>query len=71
MKGKKPWLSKTLWVNALAIIGLFVQWIFGWNLDADTQLAILAFVNVVLRQLTQEPLSWSGAETTGEKDIGQ
>ena len=59
MKGKKPWLSKTLWVNLLAIIALFFQWIFGFDLPAAIQVSILGAVNLWLRHITTEPITWT------------
>jgi hypothetical protein len=52
---KKWYLSKTLWVNLIAIATVIV----GDNiLTADAQVAILGVVNLVLRIVTQEKLSW-------------
>lgn len=70
-KGKKPWLSKTLWVNLLAIVALFIQWAFGINILSDgMQMTILAAVNLWLRHRTNEPLDWGRTEKpTCEQDI--
>jgi hypothetical protein len=52
---KKWYLSKTLWVNLVAIVAVIV----GDNiLTADAQVAILGVVNLILRIVTQEKLSW-------------
>jgi hypothetical protein len=51
-------LSKTIWVNVLAIIAFVLQSKFGFVIDETTQLQILAGVNVVLRFVTKEPISW-------------
>lgn len=55
---KKPYLSKTLWVNLIALVALLAQSLWGFVVDAETQVALLALVNVVLRIVTKEPLTW-------------
>jgi hypothetical protein len=47
----KPWyLSKTVWVNVIALAAVLVQAYTGENLlDAQGQAALLAVVNLVLR----------------------
>lgn len=57
--GKKFWTSKTFWVNLLAIGGLIAQSQFGFMLSAETQVSILAAVNVALRFITKEEVTWS------------
>lgn len=57
--GKKFWQSKTFYVNLLAIAGLVVQDQFGFALSAETQVSILAAVNVALRLITKEEIVWS------------
>jgi len=53
---KKKWfLSKTIWVNALMIISSFLA---PEVLTAETQLKILAVVNIVLRWVTKEEVTW-------------
>lgn len=56
---KKFWQSKTFYVNLLAIAGLVVQDQFGFALSAETQVSILAAVNVALRLITKEEIVWS------------
>jgi uncharacterized membrane-anchored protein len=50
----KPWyLSKTIWVNVLAIITVF--WgsgLLGWN--PEIQITILGVVNIALRFVTNQ-----------------
>jgi hypothetical protein len=56
----KPfYLSKTFWVNVIALCALLLQGMFGWVLEPQHQAAILALVNLVLRAITREPLSWA------------
>ena len=58
MKALKKWyLSKTLWLNLLAIVALVAQGEFGYILDAEAQAAILAAINLMLRIVTKEGLS--------------
>lgn len=57
--GKKFWQSKTFYVNLLAIVGLVVQDQFGFALSAETQVSILAALNVALRLITKEEIVWS------------
>ena len=52
------WKSKTLWVNILAAIGLFLSAQYGVNLSAEMVGIILAGINAVLRMVTKEPLEW-------------
>lgn len=50
--------SKTLWVNLLAIIAFFVQQRYGFVMDETTQTQILFGVNMLLRLVTKDPVSW-------------
>lgn len=52
------WKSKTLWVNALAAIGLFASSQFGVQLSAETVGVMLAAINGILRAVTTEQLDW-------------
>jgi len=52
------WKSKTLWVNVLAAIGLFLSSQFGVTLSAEMVGMILAGINAVLRAVTKEPIEW-------------
>lgn len=57
----KPWYtSKTLWVNLLAIIGSVIV---GTQVTteswAEISVGFLALVNVALRIITGEEISWS------------
>ena len=58
-EGKKIWLSKTFWVNILAMIAMIVQFYFGFVISPDQQVIILGVVNVILRAFTKKPLVWS------------
>jgi len=52
---KKFYLSKTFWVNILALVGTVV---FGKELDPQIVAAILIVVNLLLRAITKTNLTW-------------
>lgn len=56
--GKKFWLSKTFWVNLLALVAIVVQSLTGFVMSIEAQASILAVVNVVLRLVTKEAITW-------------
>jgi hypothetical protein len=60
--GKKFWLSKTFWVNLLAIIALILQGYTDWIISPEAQASALAAVNVVLRLITKEAITWSDGD---------
>ena len=54
---KKAWYrSKTLWVNAIAAGALVLQTQTGFIIDAELQGALLAMINLVLRQITKDAI---------------
>ena len=56
---KKWYTSKTLYVNAIALIALILQLVNGAEvLDIELQVAILALVNIALRVITNKPINW-------------
>jgi uncharacterized membrane protein len=50
--------SKTFWLNILAIGALIAQAQYGFVIDAEAQVAILAVINLVLRAITKEEIVW-------------
>lgn len=56
--GKKWYKSKTLWVNILALIVLFLDEKMGVKLSVEEQTSILAVINIILRIVTKEPIRW-------------
>ncbi len=50
---KKWYQSKTIWTNVLAILA-----VFGLNLSGEEMTAVLAVINLVLRIVTKEELTW-------------
>ena len=59
MDSKTWYTSRTLWVNALAIIAMIVTEVTGHNpLNAEAQVGILGFINLILRAITKQPINW-------------
>ena len=50
---KKWYKSKTVWVNLLAIAA-----VFGLQLREEEIVAVLAVINLILRIVTKEELTW-------------
>lgn len=60
-EGKEWYQSRTVWVNALAILaGIFAQFGMSFDIEPETAMTlyplILGFINVVLRKMTKSPL---------------
>jgi len=49
MENKKFWESKTIWINALALMAMIVQLQWGFIVDPEFQLALLAIVGLFIR----------------------
>lgn len=58
VNGKKPWRSKQLWANAIAMVAAVLSRYAGVELSAEDSLIVLAMVNVVLRMVTKEPVGF-------------
>lgn len=54
---KAWWVSKTLWVNLLALLALFIQRYTGFIVDGELQAAVLVVINLVLRLVTSKPIA--------------
>lgn len=54
----EAWKSKTLWVNVLAALALFISTQFGYQITAEETGVALALINIILRTVTNEPLEW-------------
>ena len=54
---KKWYTSKTLIVNAVALIALVAQGAYGYVLDAEAQAAVITVLNIILRLITKSPLN--------------
>lgn len=56
----KTWFtSKTLWVNVLAIAAAFAAKQAGIQISAEDQVAALGVINLILRVVTKQPVSWT------------
>lgn len=59
MDSKSWYTSKTLWVNAIAIVAIVVQGVTGKEiLNIELQATILAGINMVLRLVTKSAVTW-------------
>ena len=58
MDAKKFWLSKTFWVNILALVALVIQSQTNYIISAEAQVSILAVVNMALRLITKKEVTW-------------
>ena len=59
METKKWYTSKVLWANALGIIAIVVQGVTGKEIiSMEVQITVLAMINMILRFVTKEPVSW-------------
>lgn len=56
--GKKFWMSKTFWVNILAAAAMLAQMRVGFVVSPELQAMALTVVNLALRKITKEPVSW-------------
>ncbi len=57
---KRVLLSKTIWVNLLALLALFVEKRYGFLIDPELQMQILTLINIALRFVTHEKIVWGG-----------
>jgi len=56
---KKSWYtSKTVWVNALAIVAIIAQAEFGFVISPEANASALALLNLILRAITKEEITW-------------
>ena len=55
---KKWYLSKTVWVNAVALLGAISLEAFGVEIDEKTAAVVLSVLNIVLRSITKDEISW-------------
>lgn len=57
MSSKPIYLSKTMWVNVIAMFALFLQQKYGFVMSGESQAAILIVINMILRVITKQPVS--------------
>jgi hypothetical protein len=58
MDSKKFYLSKTFWANIIAAVGVVLADKFGITLSPEQVAMVLGGVNVVLRFITKQPVTW-------------
>lgn len=52
--GQKKWYkSRMLWTNVIALLA-----VFGLDISPEEGVAILAVINIILRLVTKEELTW-------------
>ena len=56
--GKKFYLSKTFWVNVVCAAALGLQMRYGFVIGAELQALALTAINLGLRKITNEPVTW-------------
>ena len=55
----KDWYkSKTLWINIIAIAEIIIRAELGLTLTPEAELAILAGINIALRIITKEEITF-------------
>lgn len=60
MNNTKAWyLSKTLWVNTIAVLALLLQSHIGFVISPESQAGLLAVVNLILRVITGSAINWA------------
>lgn len=59
METKAWYTSRTLWANAIAILGGALAKFTGVEIDSETAVGLLGLVNIVLRVVTKSGLSTS------------
>lgn len=53
---KKWYLSKTLWINVIAIAGIILRAEYGYTITPEGEIIILGAINLLLRLITKEKL---------------
>jgi len=59
MDTKSILFSKTIWTNIVAVGASFAASKLGVEIDAETQIAILGVLNLILRVVTKQPVAFS------------
>jgi len=54
--GKPFYLSKTLWINIIALGAIVAQSYYGYVVSPEIQGILLVLVNIALRKITKEEL---------------
>jgi len=56
--GKKWYESKTVWANVVLALAVLAQHKFGFVIGPDMQAMAITGVNLVLRKVTKDPITW-------------
>lgn len=68
-RGKKAWYSRVHWFNVMALLAAIITALQSSKLLSTEILTVLATVvpigNLILRQLTTQPIVWDGTTTEG------
>jgi hypothetical protein len=56
--GKKFYFSKTFWVNVVCAAALGLQMRYGFVIGAELQALALTAINLGLRKITNQPVTW-------------
>ncbi len=57
--GKPLWESRIFWVNVVAIGIMIAQQVgIGYLIPADAEVVLLGAINLILRLITREPITW-------------
>jgi len=71
MSGKSFLVSKTFWVNIIALLVMLVQTQTGFIIDVEEQAVILGVINLILRFITKGPVGWKSEDSqSGFANLG-
>jgi hypothetical protein len=56
--GKKFWMSRTFWANVVMAGAILLQSRYGFVIPLEVQTLIVSGVNLALRKITREPVTW-------------
>ena len=60
METKSIFTSKTFWTNVIALVAMVIQGITGKDVfPLEYQASALSVVNVLLRMVTKQPVTWA------------
>lgn len=57
---KEYYKSKTFWVNIVALVAIVIQQFTGFVIDVSAQASILVVINLILRAITGEEITFGG-----------
>lgn len=59
MESKKPWLSKTIWINVILALVSFYPPVHDYlKANPEAFAMVFAVVNVILRLITKKEIVW-------------